>query len=66
VGTGKASHLCAVLHESANNNPHVIMIMFHFITDYTILSLSICTKYRGLPSNGVYLQHDNVHIHSNG
>jgi hypothetical protein len=41
VGTGKASHLCAVLRESANNNPHVIMTMFHFVNDYMILFISM-------------------------
>jgi hypothetical protein len=41
VGTGKAFHLCVVLRESANKNPHVILITFHFVTDYIIHFLKI-------------------------
>jgi hypothetical protein len=36
VDTGKASHLYAVLHESANNNPHTRMSMFHIVIDYSV------------------------------
>jgi hypothetical protein len=41
VGTDKASHLCVVLRESANNNPQTILITFYSVTDYAVYFLKL-------------------------